>query len=372
LNVCQDINIIGCSLNNNILSGILLIDCNNVSIINNNKTISNNEYCGILLVRSHYNRIINNTINDNKIGIYLNNSNNNLVERNTLLGNKDPIKNKGQNNSIRNNNISSTEPDLSLEMIIIIIGIISIAIIGSIGALVVIKKKSSISEKEEQEISEEKRVKIRKKLQDKLEIIENLIDNQKFKSAYINLEKIKAKADKFDLFDIFNEATNKIEYCKAKELEISTEIEKEEIVVPIAEIEESEKHRIFISYSTLDSEYFQISKIAKKLEEFPEIEKVLYWEVDSGENIVEYMERTLRTTNVFILFCTENSLNSKAVEDEWQAAFQLRKKEKMKIIPVFEDEEYIPYLLLPILNVKYLKNDFEEFIKKLYKEILRV
>lgn len=128
---------------------------------------------------------------------------------------------------------------------------------------------------------------------------------------------------------------------------------------------------IFLSYSTLDSEHFKISEIAKNLEKYPEINKLLFWEADSGEDIVDYMERTLQLSKTFILFCSENSMKSQAVEDEWKAAFQLRKKGLMKIIPVYEDERFIPALLTPLLNVKFDKDNFDEFVKNLYKEILR-
>lgn len=130
-------------------------------------------------------------------------------------------------------------------------------------------------------------------------------------------------------------------------------------------------YNIFLSYSTLDADHFKIGEIANKLQSLPRIDKIFFWEADSGENIVTYMERTLRLSKVFVLFCSENSLKSKAVEDEWQVAFQLRKTGKMKIVPVYENEEFIPYLLMPMLNVKYTKDDFDGFIQKLYEEILR-
>ncbi|MFX1566911.1 MAG: NosD domain-containing protein [Promethearchaeota archaeon] len=128
---------------------------------------------------------------------------------------------------------------------------------------------------------------------------------------------------------------------------------------------------VFLSYSTLDSEHFNIDEIAKRLEAFPKIDKVFFWEADSGESIVTYMERTLRLSKVFVFFCSENSIKSKAVEDEWQAAFQMRKKGLMKIVPVYEQEDLIPFLLMPLLNVKFTKDNFDEFIQKLYEEILR-
>jgi parallel beta-helix repeat protein len=128
---------------------------------------------------------------------------------------------------------------------------------------------------------------------------------------------------------------------------------------------------IFLSYSTLDADHFQIHEVAKRLESYPRIDKVFFWEADSGENIVTYMERTLRISNVFVLFCSENASRSKAVEDEWQAAFQLRKSGKMKIVPVYEKEGLIPYLLMPLLNVKFTRDDFDAFINNFYEEILR-
>ncbi len=133
----------------------------------------------------------------------------------------------------------------------------------------------------------------------------------------------------------------------------------------------AEGFNVFLSYSTLDTDYFNIKEIASRLESYPKIDKVLYWEVDSGENIVEYMERTLRISRVFILFCSEHSIKSKAVEDEWHSAFQVRKEGKMKIVPVYEHDEHIPYLLKPLLNVKFNKDDFDTFVQNLYEEILR-
>jgi len=132
-----------------------------------------------------------------------------------------------------------------------------------------------------------------------------------------------------------------------------------------------EKYSIFLSYSTLDSDYFEIPRIVSSLEEYPEIEKVRYWEADSKQNIVEFMDETLQKSNVFVLFCSERSMKSGAVKDEWQAAFQRRKKELLKLIPVYEQEEHIPAIMGHLLNVKFEKSDFDSFIEKLHQEILR-
>ncbi len=128
---------------------------------------------------------------------------------------------------------------------------------------------------------------------------------------------------------------------------------------------------VFLSYSTLDTDHFKIKEVASLLEFYPKIDKVFFWEADSGENIVNYMERTLKICKVFILFCSGNAIKSNAVEDEWQVAFQLRKKGEMKIVPIYEYDEYIPYLLMPLLNVRFTKDNIEGFIEKLYEEILR-
>ncbi|MBD3227067.1 MAG: GTP-binding protein [Candidatus Lokiarchaeota archaeon] len=128
---------------------------------------------------------------------------------------------------------------------------------------------------------------------------------------------------------------------------------------------------VFVSYSTRDSEIFKISKISELLEQEPEIDKVLYWEKDCGMNIVEYMDKYLGKCKVFLLFCTENSIHSKSVKAEWMAAFQLMQLEKLNIIPIFQDPECIPPLLLPFLRVYYDPNDLDGFISNIKKEILK-
>ena len=83
------------------------------------------------------------------------------------------------------------------------------------------------------------------------------------------------------------------------------------------------------------------------------------------------MEETLEMSNIFVLFCSENTTKSKAVRDEWQAAYQMRKEDLIKIIPVYEEQKHIPKVLWHLLNVKYDETDFNGFIKNLYNEIKR-
>jgi len=133
----------------------------------------------------------------------------------------------------------------------------------------------------------------------------------------------------------------------------------------------SEGKTIFISYSFLDTDYFQISKIVRRLELYPKIKEVIFWEVDSKQNIIEFMEGALRKSDTFVLFCSKNSSKSEAVKGEWQSSYQMLKKNLIKLIPVYENEDDIPRLLWSMLNVRYTKDDFDGFIQKLYEEILR-
>jgi len=128
---------------------------------------------------------------------------------------------------------------------------------------------------------------------------------------------------------------------------------------------------IFISYSSLDVDYFQIQKVRDVLLKYPSIGEILMYEENSSQNIVKYMNETLERCNVLILFCSENAKKSKSVEAEWSAAFQMQQEGLLKIIPVYEKKEYIPKLLWSLLNVKYSKENLEDFVKKLYIEILR-
>ncbi|MGB5912190.1 MAG: toll/interleukin-1 receptor domain-containing protein, partial [Promethearchaeia archaeon] len=98
--------------------------------------------------------------------------------------------------------------------------------------------------------------------------------------------------------------------------------------------------KIFISYATADSTYFQVSKIATLLGENPEIEGVLYWEEDLQDDIYDYMNKNLAKCDAFLLFCSENANHSEPVQMEWKAALKIKKK----IIPIFVKESDIPPL----------------------------
>ncbi len=385
LDLCQNVTITSSTVNNNSLNGIKLIDSDYINISDNMDTINWNSEYGISLEHSDYNEIRGNMINYNTIGVYLYESNYNTITDNDLTNNDQPYEQVGSIGNIIHSNLGVSEETPFPFDILIIVLIIGLVVVGVVGAVLIVKKRTSTSGLKKKEISEKKRLKIRRKLEAKLIFVDDLIKERNIKSAYKNLGKIQDTADQYEFFGIFNEATEKIEYCKdiqqgiyeeAKRESVITPLvsesfEKETQIAPVSKKVEEPTHNIFISYSTLDAEYFQINKIVKKLKKYPEIENVLYWERDSKENIVEFMDRTLKESDVFILFCSERSLNSAAVSDEWQAAFQRRKKGLIKMIPVYEDEKYVPPILGHLLNVKYTKDDFDSFIEKLHREILR-
>ena len=78
----------------------------------------------------------------------------------------------------------------------------------------------------------------------------------------------------------------------------------------------------FVSYATKDSSEFQIKSIAERLTEYSKIDDVLYWEEDMDDDIIKYMNDNLKKCNIFILFCSKNSMKSEPVEMEWTAALK--------------------------------------------------
>lgn len=134
------------------------------------------------------------------------------------------------------------------------------------------------------------------------------------------------------------------------------------------EIESGQKNLVFISYATIDGDTFQIPKIAQRLVTNHNI-RALYWEKDSGINVIKYMNRNIGKCKAFVLFCSENAINSSSVEAEWTAAFELMQNKNLSIIPVFQDSKYIPPLLLPLVRVHYDPSNLDKFEADLVAEI---
>jgi len=128
-----------------------------------------------------------------------------------------------------------------------------------------------------------------------------------------------------------------------------------------------DKVKVFISYATTDSSYFQISRIAKRIIQYPEIEEILYWEEHLKDDIYGYMDKNVRLCDLFLLFCSPNALKSETVQMEWQAALKIKKK----IIPIFIREQDIPTLLSTKLGIQFNESDIDGTIKNIYDLILK-
>jgi len=129
----------------------------------------------------------------------------------------------------------------------------------------------------------------------------------------------------------------------------------------------TDKIRVFVSYATADSDYFQVSNISNLLAENPDIGKVFYWEEDLQDDIYEYMNKNLAKCDIFLIFCSANTNQSEPVQMEWQAALKIKKK----IIPVFINESDIPPLLSTKLGVKFIENDIKKTTDQIYQLVLK-
>ncbi|MFX1353346.1 MAG: TIR domain-containing protein [Promethearchaeota archaeon] len=138
-------------------------------------------------------------------------------------------------------------------------------------------------------------------------------------------------------------------------------------VRPISTIPTSKKILIFISYATMDADWYKIKEISTALTNYNEIEKVLYWEEDMKDNMYEYMDEKLGKCDVMLLFCSPNALKSKPVIKEWTAADSM----EIPIIPIFFNPDHIPPLLKSRLGVQFIPFEFEKNVKKIYELIIK-
>jgi len=320
--------------------------------LNNNNTVSgniaSNNWIGIYLNASNRNIVHGNTLNGNKKKAFEEeNCEENIIKENVIKS-------------------SFPSEIIILYLIIGVIAVVlsagTIVWIKNISPPKEEKKKGlqakkeEIGEKEKSKL-EKQRNKIENKLRKKIGYVDNLIMEGKIEKALRSLSEIDDIAKSHNLLDFVNEVEQKIIDCKKLELDpikkvkqtitnfsrkfarvqladiseksaIKDEALIEKVVLEMirnkdihgeyfasskalafevgASISESETEKeihVFLSYSTLDTDHFEISRIVRRLGIYPEIRNVYFWEADSGENIVSYMEQTLKKTNVFVLFC---------------------------------------------------------------------
>ena len=127
------------------------------------------------------------------------------------------------------------------------------------------------------------------------------------------------------------------------------------------------KNLIFVSYATKDAETFHIKQVCEQLAKKEEIENVLYWQEDMHDNIIQYMNDNIGKSDIIVVFCSPNALNSKPVTDEWMAA----KASNKPIIPVFVSTDHIPPLLKSLLGIQYDPFDLNNTVENIYRLILK-
>ena len=164
----------------------------------------------------------------------------------------------------------------------------------------------------------------------------------------------------------------KIPSKKAIEL-ASYILRKDALIDKMDDIEEQISSRLdkeltlFISYATKDSDLYRIKEVAKLLDSYKNIKKVLFWEKDMDDNIITYMNENLGKCDVMVLFCSKNTLNSVPVQKEWTAAEIMGKP----IIPVFYNTNDIPPLLKSRLGVEFNFYNIQENARNLYNLTLK-
>lgn len=136
---------------------------------------------------------------------------------------------------------------------------------------------------------------------------------------------------------------------------------------PVSPTKKTKEILVFISYATRDAEIFKIRDIAEFLTVYSDIVDVLFWQEDSNDNIITYMNENLKKCDIMLLFCSPNTLKSIPVEKEWTAAEAMNKP----IIPVFLDDNHIPPLLKPRMGLKFDIFEFQKNIDNLYKLIIK-
>ncbi|MBD3353897.1 MAG: TIR domain-containing protein [Candidatus Lokiarchaeota archaeon] len=123
--------------------------------------------------------------------------------------------------------------------------------------------------------------------------------------------------------------------------------------------------KIFISYATEDLDPFQIPEIVNLLEiQKDEIEKVYYWQRDTelGQSFDEYMTQNIKRSDVMLLFCSNISQKSSAVFQE----IGMAKMANIRIVPIFQKNEYIIEGFQNYRGVQFLPNRFRESFRELF------
>ncbi len=122
--------------------------------------------------------------------------------------------------------------------------------------------------------------------------------------------------------------------------------------IPLTRAKTPIRYRVFFSYTQVDSEFFQIKKLASQLEQLHPNLEVRYWEesMHAGEDFLDFMEDSIQWCNIVVLFYSEAAWKSQPVQDELKMA----KYANRPIIPVAENTKKLPLRIAISRALKYI------------------
>lgn len=126
---------------------------------------------------------------------------------------------------------------------------------------------------------------------------------------------------------------------------------------------------IFLSHNYNDKVI--VEPIASRLREAYGEANVFYdtWTIKPGDNIIDKMNIGIENTSYFFYFISKNSLKSKMVDLEWQAALYKKVKENIKFIPIKIDNSIPPAILLSTLYIDMYNVGFESGLRQIFDVI---
>ncbi|MBD3353864.1 MAG: TIR domain-containing protein [Candidatus Lokiarchaeota archaeon] len=123
--------------------------------------------------------------------------------------------------------------------------------------------------------------------------------------------------------------------------------------------------KVFMSYALADSKELKVKEISELLGKQKGISEVLYWEGWGGNSydgdLVDFMEKGVKDSSIFIAFCTKESRKSENCEKERKMAFTQNKR----IIPMFISFSQVPPGFQPYKGINIKNKDVKEIVDEL-------
>lgn len=201
------------------------------------------------------------------------------------------------------------------------------------------------------------------KLDDNLEVETSIVDN----SLIVTVKTKKGVTGDSGIVGGISQALSKLNEGIKKEIKEQTK-KGEEMVQGFLTEELRKKNdshgdiMVYISCSRKDINNFDIKKIIYTLESNEKIKRVFYYEGDSYNGSIEYINENLPKCHIALMFCSPNAIKSEIVGKELKSANEMSKR----IIPVFTKVEYIPRLLSSYSGVVFDPFELDKSIEEIY------